>query len=59
MTSIAVVFQSQKGHTKVLADAVLKGVQSVTGVAGQLFEISGNDVQQGSFHQRFVDGSTG
>ena len=49
MTSIAVVFQSQKGHTKVLADAVLKGVQGVTGVAGQLFEISGNDVQQGRF----------
>lgn len=49
MTSVAVVFQSGKGHTKVLADAVLRGVQSVTNVVGQALEISGNDFHGGSF----------
>jgi NAD(P)H dehydrogenase (quinone) len=49
MTSVAVVFQSGKGHTKVLADAILKGVHSVTDVSGQAVEISGKDVHEGRF----------
>jgi NAD(P)H dehydrogenase (quinone) len=49
MTSVAVVFQSGKGHTRVLADAILRGVQSVADVSGQALEISGKDVQEGRF----------
>jgi NAD(P)H dehydrogenase (quinone) len=49
MTNVAVVFQSGRGHTKVLADAVLKGVQSVPDVSAQAFEISGRDVHEGRF----------
>lgn len=49
MTSVAVVFQSEKGHTKLLADAVLRGVQSVSDVDGKAIEISGKDVQRGRF----------
>ncbi|HXW92162.1 MAG TPA: hypothetical protein VEK33_16550, partial [Terriglobales bacterium] len=49
MTNVAVVFQSGKGHTKVLADAILRGVQAVTDVSGQAFEISGKDVHEGHF----------
>jgi NAD(P)H dehydrogenase (quinone) len=49
MTNVAVVFQTGKGHTKVLADAVLKGVRSVTDVAGEALEISGKEVHEGRF----------
>jgi multimeric flavodoxin WrbA len=63
MTRVAVVFQSQKGHTKVLADAILKGAQSVPNVVGDILEISGNDVPQGRFTNvplmETLDGSDG
>jgi NAD(P)H dehydrogenase (quinone) len=49
MTNVVVVFQSGKGHTKVLANAVLKGVQSIPDVSAQAFEISGKDVHEGRF----------
>lgn len=49
MTNVAVVFQSGKGHTKVLADAVLKGMQGIPDVFAQAFEISGKDVHEGRF----------
>jgi NAD(P)H dehydrogenase (quinone) len=49
MTSVTVVFQSGKGHTRVLADAILRGVQSVPDVSGQALEISGKDVLEGRF----------
>ena len=50
MTSIAVVYQSGKGQTRILAEAVLKGVQQVSDVSGQLFEITGKNVHEGRFH---------
>lgn len=50
MTTIAVVFQSGKGHTKVLADSLLNGINEVEGVAGQLFEIRGSDIRDGRFN---------
>jgi multimeric flavodoxin WrbA len=63
MTNIAVVFQSEKGHTKVLADAVLRGVRSVSDVAGEAFEILGKDVHGGRFTNvslmKTLDGSDG
>jgi hypothetical protein len=40
MVKVAVVFQSGKGHTKALADSVLKGVESVEGVNGCLLSKS-------------------
>lgn len=63
MTNVAVVFQSERGHTKVLADAVLKGVQSVPDVSAQAFEISGRDIHEGRFTNASLmatlDGSDG
>ena len=43
MTTIAVVFQSGRGHTKALAEAMLKDITQVPGVEGKLFEISGKE----------------
>jgi len=50
MTKVAVVFQSGKGHTKVLADAILRGIQQVPGVSAQAYEISSKDVREGHFN---------
>jgi multimeric flavodoxin WrbA len=49
MTNISVVFQSGRGHTQTLADAVLKGVASVDGVVARICEIRGADVVEGRF----------
>lgn len=49
MTTIAVVFQSERGHTKALAEAVLKGIMQVPGVEGQLLEISSKEVMEGRY----------
>jgi NAD(P)H dehydrogenase (quinone) len=49
MTSVAIVFQSERGHTKMLAEAILKGVKSVEGVNCNIFEICGQDVHEGRF----------
>jgi NAD(P)H dehydrogenase (quinone) len=49
MTSVAIVFQSEGGHTKILAEAILKGVNVVQGVTGNIFEIRGQDVREGRF----------
>jgi hypothetical protein len=49
MTNLAVVFQSGKGHTKVLADTILKGINRVEGSSGRILEIRGRDIYQGRF----------
>ena len=49
MTSIAVVFQSERGHTKSLADSVVKGLVSVEGVSVKQYQILGKDVVEGRF----------
>jgi NAD(P)H dehydrogenase (quinone) len=49
MAKLAVVFQSGKGHTKALAEAILKGIHGVEGMSGQLLEIRGQDVKDGRF----------
>jgi NAD(P)H dehydrogenase (quinone) len=49
MTSVAIVFQSERGHTKFLAEAILKGVNAVEGVRGNILEIRGQDVREGRF----------
>jgi multimeric flavodoxin WrbA len=49
MTNIAVVFQSGKGHTKVLADAIVKGINGVEGASCRIFEIRGQDINEGRF----------
>jgi NAD(P)H dehydrogenase (quinone) len=49
MAKLAVVFQSGKGHTKALADAILKGIDSVEGATGSLIEIRGEDIHNGRF----------
>jgi NAD(P)H dehydrogenase (quinone) len=37
MTRVAVVYHTTYGHTKLQAEAVLRGVKSVAGVSGQLY----------------------
>src|SRR6202047_2207363 len=63
MTSVAIVFQSERGHTKILAEATLKGVKSVEGVSCNMFEIRGQDVHEGRFPNdklmAALDGSDG
>ena len=49
MAMIAVVFQSERGHTKTLADAILKGIVQVPDVSGQIFEVAGKDIFDGSY----------
>jgi multimeric flavodoxin WrbA len=46
---VAVVFQSGRGHTKRLAEAVLKGVLTTSGVEGVLQEIVWADVHEGRY----------
>lgn len=49
MATIAVVYQSNLGHTKALADVIQKGVNQVSGVSGKIYEIKGKDVIAGRF----------
>jgi len=49
MTKIAVVFQSGRGHTKKLAEAILKGAEGVEGVNGVLLEVLWRDVHEGRY----------
>jgi flavodoxin len=49
MASVAVVFQSDRGHTKVLADAIFKSIKAVEGTKAQFLEIQGSDVFEGRF----------
>src|SRR5262245_25837338 len=39
MTRVAVVFHSDRGHTRVLAEAVVRGAASVTGVEATLVAV--------------------
>ena len=49
MTNITIVFQSQRGHTKALADAILKGARSVEDVDAEILEIVASDVVEGRY----------
>jgi multimeric flavodoxin WrbA len=49
MTNLTVVFQSERGHTKVLAEEILKGIQETDGVTGQQFQIRWQDIHEGRF----------
>jgi NAD(P)H dehydrogenase (quinone) len=44
MTTVAVVYYSGSGHTAKMAEAVLKGVSSVTGVRAELISIRADDI---------------
>ena len=57
MANLAVVFQSGKGHTRVLADSILKGIDSVEGVSGRLLEIHGQDIKDGRFANETLMGA--
>lgn len=57
MANLAVVFQSGKGHTRVLADSILKGINSVEGVNGSLLEIRGQDIKDGRFTNETIMGA--
>src|SRR5215469_7546137 len=49
MVTVSVVYQSGKGHTKVLAEAILRGVQTIEGSGGRILEIRGRDIYEGRF----------
>jgi multimeric flavodoxin WrbA len=49
MANIAVVYQSGQGHTKQLAEGVVRGVHQVPGVTSESFRISGSAVHEGRF----------
>lgn len=57
MVKLAIVFQSGKGHTKALADSILKGINSVEGASGSLFEIRGQDIHDGRFANEALMGA--
>lgn len=54
MTMVTVVFQSGKGHTRILAEAVQRGVRRVPVVSGHILEITGKDVHEGRFANQEV-----
>lgn len=49
MANIAVVYQSGRGHTKCLAEAVLKGIVSISGVSGNAVQIAPDRIVNGRF----------
>lgn len=49
VTRICVVFQSGRGHTHALAEAIVKGAAAIEGVNAQKQEIRGKDVIEGRF----------
>ena len=49
MTTVAVVFQSERGHTQTLAEAALRGVAQVPDVAGEIHQVTGKDVLEGRY----------
>lgn len=49
VATIAVVFQSGRGHTQTLAEAVLRGVAQVPGVNGEIHHVTGKDVVEGRY----------
>jgi len=52
MATVSVVYQSGKGHTKVLAEAILRGVQTIEGSGGGILEIRGQDIYEGRFENK-------
>jgi multimeric flavodoxin WrbA len=49
MTKLAIVFQSGRGHTSALAEAILKGTTGVDGVRAEIHEIRPADVIEGRY----------
>ena len=49
MTNLIVVYQSQAGHTKALAEAISQGASQVSGVSVALCEITGSKIHEGRF----------
>ena len=49
MAIVAVAYQSNLGHTRALADAILKGINQISGVSGKIYEIKGRDVIEGRY----------
>jgi len=48
MANVAIVFQSGRGRTKIVAEAILKGVNLVQGVRGNIFESEGRTYMRGA-----------
>jgi len=49
-------YQSGKGHSKALAEAILRGVRAIEGSEGRILEIRGRDIYEGRFENRDFTG---
>ena len=47
MTKVTVIYHSGTGNTKTMAEAVLRGVESVEGVKANLIAVEGKDIVEG------------
>lgn len=47
MTTVSVIYHSGTGHTKKMAEAVIRGIESVEGVNANLIAIEGKDIIEG------------
>ncbi|UPG92723.1 flavodoxin family protein [Luteibacter aegosomatissinici] len=55
MAKVAIVFSSGHGHTRTIAEHVLKGILGVAGVAGELLEILPDQVREdGRWHDESI-----
>jgi NAD(P)H dehydrogenase (quinone) len=54
MKKISIVFFSGSGHTKLMAEAVHRGVSSVPGTEAELIQISGSDITEGRWKNESV-----
>ena len=54
MATIAVVYQSERGHTKALAEAVFRGTSRVSAVSSELLTIAPEDVHAGRYRNEAV-----
>ncbi len=54
MKKISILFFSGSGHTKLMAEAVLRGASSVSGTEAELIQISGSDITEGRWKNEAV-----
>jgi NAD(P)H dehydrogenase (quinone) len=54
MSQVAIVYFSAQGHTHQVAEAIAEGVRQVSGVAVNLLQIKGDDIQAGRYKNEAV-----
>ncbi len=54
MSHVAIVFTSNRGHTRALAQAIAEGAQAVDSIGVQLCEIEQRDIREGRWENREI-----